>query len=275
MSKAAGYTIKLGVFVVLGSLFFIIGIYYIGKKQRLFSDVFTIHGIFNNVSGLQIGNNVRFSGINVGTVENIIIVNDTSVMVDMLIDSHTQKFIKKDAKAFIGSEGLMGNKIINLTHGTSSLAAIANDGIISTGKPLDTDEIFNSLKRTADNAESISGDLASIMDHISKGRGTIGRLFMDSALAGTLNQTMVNLKRGTRGFSENMDAAKNSFLLRGIFKRKQKDAEKNKKEASKKDNKKDVKNEDKKETRKERRKRLREEKELENQQSKQTQTGSR
>jgi phospholipid/cholesterol/gamma-HCH transport system substrate-binding protein len=274
MSKASGYTIRLGVFVVLGSLFFIIGIYYIGKKQRLFSDVFTIHGIFNNVSGLQIGNNVRFSGINVGTVENIIIVNDTSVMVDMLIDAHTQKFIKKNAKAFIGSEGLMGNKIINITHGTASFPPIENDGIVATGKPFDTDEIFNSLKRTADNAESISGDLASIMGNISRGRGTIGRLFMDSVLANTLNQTVVNLKRGTKGFEENMSAAKNSFLLRGIFKRKERQAEKNKKETSKKDVKKDVKDESKKETRKERRQRRKEEKELQ-QQLKQTQVGSR
>jgi phospholipid/cholesterol/gamma-HCH transport system substrate-binding protein len=273
MGKAAGYTIRLGVFVVLGSLFFIVGIYYIGKKQRLFSDVITIHGIFNNVSGLQIGNNVRFSGINVGTVENIIIVNDTSVMVDMLIDSHTQKFIKKNAKAFIGSEGLMGNKIINITHGTSGFPSIENNGIVATGKPLDTDEIFNSLKRTADNAESISGDLAGIINNISRGKGTVGRLFMDSLLANTLNQTVVNLKRGTKGFEENMDAAKNSFLLRGIFKRKQKDADK-KKDALKNGNKKDLKGEPKKETRKERRQRRHEEKELEKQ-LKQTQMGSK
>src|SRR5688572_3289491 len=126
MSKAVGYTIRLGVFVVLGGLFFIIGIYYIGKKQRLFSDVFKVHGIFSNVSGLQIGNNVRFSGINVGTVDNIIIINDTSVMVDMIIDSQTRKFIKQDAKAFIGSEGLMGNKIINITHGSPHLPVIEN-----------------------------------------------------------------------------------------------------------------------------------------------------
>jgi phospholipid/cholesterol/gamma-HCH transport system substrate-binding protein len=277
MSKAVGYTIRLGVFVVLGGLFFIIGIYYIGKKQRLFSDVFKVHGIFNNVSGLQIGNNVRFSGINVGTVDNIIIINDTSVMVDMVIDSHTRKFIKQDAKAFIGSEGLMGNKIINITHGSPSLPAIENNGVVSTGKPLDTDEIFNSLKRTADNAERITGDLASIMNNISRGKGTVGRLFMDSTLANTLNQTVVNLKRGTKGFEENMDAAKSSFLLRGIFKRKNKDADKKGKEKNdsyKKKGKKELEDGDKKETRKERRKRRKEEK-LNQEQLKQSQIGSR
>jgi phospholipid/cholesterol/gamma-HCH transport system substrate-binding protein len=234
MSRTAGYTIRLGVFVVLGTLFFIVGIYFIGKKQRLFSNVFRISGVFRNVNGLQIGNNIRFSGIDVGTVDNILIVNDTSVFVDMIIDEHTHKFIRKNAKAFIGSEGLMGNKIINITHGTPDQPPIENNGLIQTGQPLDTDEIFNKLARTADNAESISGDLAHIMRNISSGRGTVGRLFMDSSLAMTLNQTVVNLKKGTKGFEENMDAAKSSFLLRGIFKKRaKKDAER--KERDKKD----------------------------------------
>lgn len=234
MSRTLGYTLRLGVFVVLGTLFFIVGIYFIGKKQRLFSNVFRISGVFKNVNGLQIGNNVRFSGIDVGTVDNILIVNDTSVFVNMIIDEKTHKFIRKNAKAFIGSEGLMGNKIINITHGTPDQLPIENNGSIQTGQPLDTDEIMNKLAKTADNVEGISGDLANIMHNISSGKGTVGRLFMDSTLAMTLNQTFVNLKRGTKGFEENMDAAKSSFLLRGHFKKKdRKEAEK--KEKDKKD----------------------------------------
>lgn len=231
MEKKTGNTIKLGVFVTLGGLFFIIGIYFIGQKQRLFSNVFKISGEFNNVSGLQVGNNVRFAGINIGTVEDIEIINDTSVKVSMIIDEDVHRFIKKDVKAMIGTEGLMGNKTVNIMHGSSNQPEIDDNGTIETNRPIDTDEIFAKLKITADNSAAISEDLAKITGNISDGKGTIGKLFMDTAMAQTLNQTITNLKSGTKGFQENMDAAKNSILLRGGFKRskEKKEEEKEKK----------------------------------------------
>jgi phospholipid/cholesterol/gamma-HCH transport system substrate-binding protein len=219
MEKKKGNMVRLGVFVTLGILFFIIGIYIIGQKQRLFSDTFTISGIFKNVNGLQVGNNVRFTGINVGTVDDIIILNDTSVQVVMIVDEDTHRFIKKDAKAIIGSEGLMGNKTINITPGSLSQTPVAENGFILTDQPVNTDEILSKLKTTADN-------LASITDNVSSGKGTIGKLFMDTNMANSLNQTIINLKHGTKGFEENMDAAKHSVLLRGAVKRMQKDKEK-------------------------------------------------
>ena len=226
MEKKTGNIIKLGVFVTLGILFFIVGIYFIGQKQRLFSNVFTVSGVFKNVSGLLVGNNVRFSGINVGTVESIDIINDTSVRVDMIIDESKHRFIKKDAKAIIGSEGLMGNKTINITHGTADQKEISDGGYILTGQPIDTDEILAKLKTTSDNAAAITGDLAIIMQNVSQGKGTIGKLFMDTVMAKTLDQTITNLKKGTKGLEENMNAAKYSFLLRGALKRAKKDKEK-------------------------------------------------
>ena len=219
MEKKKGNMVKLGVFVTLGVLFFIIGIYIIGQKQRLFSDTFTVNAVFKNVNGLLVGNNVRFTGINVGTVDDIIILNDTSVQVVMITDEDTHRFIKKDAKAIIGSEGLMGNKTINITHGSPNQTKVEEDGFILTEQPVGTDEILNKLKTTADN-------LASITGNVSNGKGTIGKLFMDTNMANSLNQTIVNLKHGTKGFAEDMEAAKHSVLLRGAVKRMQKEKDK-------------------------------------------------
>src|SRR5690348_6320719 len=112
MKKTSGNTIRLGIFVSVGFAIFIAGIYFIGQRQQLFNKTFHISGTFSDISGLQIGNNVRFSGINVGVVEGIEQISDTSVRVDMQINEDTRAFIKKDAKAVIGSDGLMGNKII-------------------------------------------------------------------------------------------------------------------------------------------------------------------
>ena len=225
MKNKTSNIIKTGIFITVGILFFIAGIYFIGKRQRLFSNVFKINGVFKHVSGLQVGNNVRFSGINVGTVEKIEIISDTTVKVDMILDESTHQFIKKDSRAVIGSEGLMGNKTVNISPGSAEQPAISEGGTILTGQPIDADEILLKLKTTADNAASISGDLALIMNNISQGKGTIGKLFMDTTMANTLDQTITNLKQGTQGFEENMNAAKKSFLLRGAFKKKKKDKE--------------------------------------------------
>lgn len=220
MATKTNQLIKLGVFVTLAIILLITGIYFIGQKQRMFSDVFSISGIFKNVGGLRTGNNVRFGGINVGIVDNIQIINDTSVKVDMIIEEDVHQFIKKDAEAMIGSEGLMGNKTINISHGSPNAKPVEPNGFILTRPPVDTDEILAKLKTTADNAATISGGLAVLSENISKGKGTIGKLFMDTIMANQLNQTIVNLKQGTKSFDENMDAAKNSFLLRGAFKKK-------------------------------------------------------
>ncbi len=233
MKTETSNSVKLGVFVIAGVILLIVAIYFIGQKQHMFSSVFRISGVFKNVNGLQVGNNIRFSGINVGTVENITIVSDTAVRVDMVIDEDVQKFIKNDATAIIGSEGLMGNKTINIAPGSMDESYIKDQGAIKTMQPVDFDEILGQLNATTQNAALITDDLSAIMNSIRSGKGTVGKLFMDTTLAKDLNQTIKNLRGGTKGFEENMDAAKHSFLLRGAFKKKKEDTTEEKKENNK------------------------------------------
>lgn len=224
---------KLGIFVSISITLFIVGIYFIGSRQQLFSSTFQISGIFRDISGLQVGNNVRFSGINIGIIENIEQITDSTVKVDMVINEDTRKFIKKNAKAIIGSDGLMGNKIILIVPGAPGKKELNNNDTIETAQAVSMDDILIKIKVTADNAASITDDLALIMQSISEGKGTIGKLLMDSTLAHNLNGAIVNIKQGAGGFKDNMDAAGKNVLLRGFFKKKNKEKEKEK-EAEKK-----------------------------------------
>lgn len=228
MATETSQHIKLGIFVTAGILLFATGIYFIGDAKQLFSHTFGMSAMFNNVNGLQVGNNVRFAGINVGTIENIEIISDTSVRVDMVVAVSTQRFIKKDAKAIIGSDGLMGNKILNLSAGTKGHAQVEDQDIIGTTVPVSFDEMLLNLKKTTDNATAISSDMADIISNIHSGKGTIGKLFMDTVFAENLDKTIVNVKQGTKGFKQNMDAAQKSFLLRGYFKKKAPDKDSSK-----------------------------------------------
>ena len=207
MKKKSTNKIKLGIFVSLGLVALILAIYFIGEKQLLFKSTFRLTGVFKNVAGLQAGNNVRLSGISIGTVESISLVSDTTVRVEIVIDESSRKFIKKDAVATIGSEGLIGNKVLVINPGTGGKKSIENNDVIQTAQPIDVDDIMISLKTTIDNTAFITGDLAKISSNIESGEGTIGRLMMDKTWRQNFQATIINLKEGSDEFKVVMDKA--------------------------------------------------------------------
>ena len=221
MKPETGARWKLGLFIVVGLVLLVAGLFFISKQKNLFVSVFQLKTVFTNVSGLKIGNNVRFGGIVVGTVEGIQLITDTSVLVNLSIKSEVRKFIKRDASASIGSDGLMGSKIIVIVPGTVGQKQLANDDVINTARQVSMDEIMHKLKVTSDNAALITGDLAVVMNSVREGKGTIGMLLMDSVFAENLDAAIVNVRQGAGGFKQNMDAASHNFLLRGFLKRKE------------------------------------------------------
>ena len=233
-SHTPQFKFRLGLFIITGIALFVLGIFIIGKQKNLFNPVFSLNANFHNVSGLQVGNTIRFSGINIGTVDNILIINDSTVRVEMLIKQEIQKFIKTDSQAAIGSEGIIGDKVLVITQGYASKKIVKSGQRIASIEPIETDAIMKSLKITADNAALASVDIAGIVNKINKGEGTLGRLIQDKGMADNIDQTLVNMKKSSKSLDENMEAAKHNFLLRGYFKKKEKAAAKAKEEAEKK-----------------------------------------
>jgi len=231
--KNESFKIKLGLFVVGGMLLFIAAIIIIGKQKNLFDPVFYISAKFSSVSGLQVGNNVRLAGINVGTIDKITIINDSTVQVDMLVKQNVKRFIKTDAEVSIGSEGIIGDKLLVISQGSSGAKEVKAGQELAASEPVEMDAIIESLQVTAVNAELISRDLASIVGNINSGKGTLGRLIQDTIIADNLSQTMENLESSSKGLDQNMDAAKESILFRGYFKRQAKKEAKRKQEAEK------------------------------------------
>ena len=227
------FKIRLGLFVAGGLTLFVIAIFIIGKQKNLFNPVFKITSTFQNVGGLQIGNNVRFSGINVGTVDNIVIINDSTVRTDLIIKEEVRQFIKSDCRVAIGSEGVIGDKLVTISQGSAEAPLVKEGQRLESSEPVETDAIMSSLRVTAGNAEVITKQLAEIMTKINTGKGTLGRLIQDKTLAENLNKTVSNLKNSSKSLDENMTAAKHNFFLKGYFDRKAKKAAQKKADAKK------------------------------------------
>lgn len=310
--------IKLGALVLSGLILFIFTLYLIGKNENFFGSSFELRVRFSNVSGLVAGDNIRFAGIQAGTVKQITVLNDSTIEVAMMVDEKMRPFIQKNAQAVIGTEGLMGNKVVNIVPGRGAARGVKPGDLLAAGAASGTDELLASLTRTGNNIEDISGDLkntirringstglwtllsdedlsrqmrmaianinaasehandltadlrlitaemragkgnagillrdsmlagnleqavenirsagentnrltdeldrtiADVHREIADGQGTVHALLKDPALAEKLSTTMDNVRQGTQAFSQDMEALKHNFLLRGYFRK--------------------------------------------------------
>jgi phospholipid/cholesterol/gamma-HCH transport system substrate-binding protein len=233
MKATSSQKVKIGVFTFTGLLVLVLVIFFIGNQKNLFSSTFGVYGTFKNVNGLQVGNNVRFAGINVGVVKNITIVTDSAVRIDLTLNNNVKKFIKTDSKLSIGSDGLMGDKLIVIAPGgITSTQSVQEGGQLASVAPFDVDRMIGKLTKVVDNAASLTEGLSAIVAKVNSGKGSIGRLLNSDKLSrdleGTVKQaktTMQNVHATTTTLNTDLKAAQSNFLLKGFFKNKKKKAQ--------------------------------------------------
>lgn len=194
MEKSTQRTVRLGIMVILAVTVFTVTVYLIGQKQDLFRQTIVVSVQFNNVNGLQAGNNVRFSGINVGTVVSVAILSDSVIEVTMRLRESVRPFIKKDAVASVGSDGLMGNMLVNISPGTPAAAPIENNDRLRAFSRIKTDDILQTLNMTNENAAMLTHNLLAVTEQIQHGDGTLTYLLYDSNLRLDLTGSIKNLR---------------------------------------------------------------------------------
>jgi len=204
MKKETSNQLKLGIFVITGFTLLIVAIYLIGENQNMFKKTFSISANFNNVSGLMQGNNVRYSGINIGTVKTITMVNDSTIKVDMNIEEKMVQHIKKDAIATIGTDGLVGNMIVNIIPGGGSENVVVSGDIIQSYTKIGTEDMLNTLSTTNENAALLTAKLLKVADAMSDDKGTLGMLINDTMVAANLKQTFKQLEITSKEASKAM-----------------------------------------------------------------------
>ncbi|MBL7738666.1 MAG: MCE family protein [Chitinophagaceae bacterium] len=331
MAKRLINNVKLGVFVIAGLLLLILALYMIGRDSNLFGKNFELKVQFENVQGLTAGNNIRYAGIQVGTVKKVKIVSDTLIEVTMLIDEKMKAFIHQTDLVSISTDGLMGNKLLNITPGKDGSPLVKEGDILQVKKVASTEDMMETLNRTNNNiavisddikrtvqrinnsealwkileeptlpaylkesmahireaagkAADMANDLSAIVNDVKNGKGSLGAILTDTSIAKNLDQAVVkirsvgdhanelaeelsamtqgvkndinngkgtvnallkdslmamklqssltNIEQATAAFNENMEALKHNFLLRGYFRKLEKQKKKDEAAAS-------------------------------------------
>lgn len=207
MAKETFKNIRLGIFTALGIFFFTVAIYLVGSRSGQFGEQFHLNALFENASGLQVGHNVRYSGIKVGSVKDIIFVNDSTIRVVMQLQKEMKQLIRKNATVSIGSAGMVGDVVINIKPGTGDVPLAKGGDTLPTSRKRDTAQMMETLGGTNDNIALLSVKLLEITEKLNEGDGTLPMLLRDSGMANEYARTLRNLRLA----SENLTALSNEL----------------------------------------------------------------
>ncbi|TAE36911.1 MAG: MCE family protein [Sphingobacteriales bacterium] len=189
--------INVGIFIFIGLLIFVIGVFTLGSQKKAFNKSFSVNVVFNDIQGLKAGNNVWFSGVKIGTIKKIQFFGTSQVQVFMNLEEEAHKYIHKDAKALISSDGLIGNKIVVITGGNPKFPFVEEGDRLQVDPTLSTDDIMKTLQANNKNLITITNNLKILTNNMVQGKGTIGMLLTDSGMAQKVKSAISNLQTTT------------------------------------------------------------------------------
>ncbi len=201
MSTRVLNNIKLGIFVLSGLFLLILALYLIGRDTNLFGHNFELKARFENVQGLTAGNNIRYSGIQAGTVKKIRVLTDTLIEITMLIEKKMKPYIHKNDIVSISTDGLMGNKLLNITPAKDNAMPVEEGDILVTKKIASAEEMMETLDKTNKNLAIVSEDIKNTVQRINKSQA-LWKILDDATLPDNLKTSLANIRKATVGAGE-------------------------------------------------------------------------
>lgn len=208
-STSSSRSVVVGIFTLVGIAILAITILTLGDQRSTFNESVVVTSFYNNVNGLQKGNNIWFNGVKVGTIKSIDIIDNDSIEVKMYINKDAKPFIHNDVTAKLSTDGLIGNKIVALSGGTGEAPIIKSGDVIRTVELMNTDVMMNTLSKNNDNLLAITANLKTITSSIADGKGSLGKLLNDptlvnqiNALTASLTHSATNVERLTKAAAD-------------------------------------------------------------------------
>jgi phospholipid/cholesterol/gamma-HCH transport system substrate-binding protein len=187
-----------GIVVALGLAILAVGIFTLGGQKKTFSSTFLLKAVFDDVNGLQRGNNILFSGVKVGTIRSVKFDPSAKVVVSMNVDEDVQRFIHRDALVKVSTDGLIGNKIVVIYGGTPAALQVASGDTLRVETVAGTEGLLDTLAQNNRNLLAITSNFKKLSDDITAGKGTAGRLLTRDDMANTLEAALRSMQVATR-----------------------------------------------------------------------------
>lgn len=221
--------LDVGLFVAVGIGVSMVVVFFIGRERSLFERRYTLVAPFKNISGLRMGAVVQLAGLNVGYVDGVRFPKQKEVdYLDVILKINTdfKDRIRKDSKASIQTQGLLGDKFISITTGSAAAAELKEGDVLITGGvggvqalAESGQELIEDIRQTAKkfqqtldrlpleaadqasmrqilwNVEAITGDWKVISSGIRRGEGSVGAILQDPALYHDLRALMGHANR--------------------------------------------------------------------------------
>jgi phospholipid/cholesterol/gamma-HCH transport system substrate-binding protein len=184
---------RLGAFVLIASLLLVLGLYYIGSQKNIFHSSINVKADFSDIGGLMAGNNVRFNGINVGTVSKVYPISDQLIRVEFAIDENSVEFIGNDATVAIGTDGLLGNKLVNISPGTANSPRVKEGDLLVSISPVEMDDALRTLNMTNENILEITKHLRHVLEEFDQ-NNSLWTILNDSTLSEDVKSAVVSFK---------------------------------------------------------------------------------
>lgn len=200
MARKTINTVKLGVFVMAGLAFLVLILYVIGKNQNLFGKTFVLRARFDNARGLMPGNNIRFAGIDAGTVKEVKLLNDTTIEVTLLLKTKMKTYIHKNATVSIGTDGLMGNRLLSIEPSRTPAPLVEEGDVLFSAQGPDTEEMLKVLNTTNNDISVVAKELRQTVQHLNASKA-LWKLLDDESLPENIRRSLLKI----RSSSENMN----------------------------------------------------------------------
>lgn len=186
-----------GIFVFVGLVFLLSGVLIVGNLRETFNRKMNIVSLFDDVGGLQKGNNIWLKGVKIGTVDKLNFYGKSQVEVSMNIEIKAQKNIPKDAKVKISSDGIIGNKILVIYGGTEIARMVQDGDTLGVEKTFTSEDMINTFQENNKNLLAITSDFKAISKKLASGEGTIGKLLNDTSVYANINAATKSLQSAT------------------------------------------------------------------------------
>jgi phospholipid/cholesterol/gamma-HCH transport system substrate-binding protein len=193
--------LRVGILILISLLLFIYGVYRVGQVFDVFARRYELTTLVPSALGLREGAPVTLAGQRIGQVRSIehIPVDrkaaGNNLRVVLAVAYNVQDQIRADSRAFLRTQGLLGDKFVDIEPGSPTASVLQPGDTLAAGESLDMDQFMMQAANALEEATGIVLNLQDLTSGLVRGEGTLGQLLNDEQFYTNMNATTLELRR--------------------------------------------------------------------------------